>query len=83
MKAADFESAASTNSATRAGSFKGCNVTTFCSIEKAKILNKFSKLFAAILFRQENRPENIEYSFENLHCYKAQDFIPFQLSIHL
>lgn len=42
VKAADFESAASTNSATRAGSFKGCNVTTFCSIVNTEFLNKFS-----------------------------------------
>ena len=41
MKAADFESAASTNSATWAGSFKGCNVTTFSSIENKEFLNKF------------------------------------------
>jgi hypothetical protein len=50
LRTADFESAASTNSATRAGSFKGCNVTTFCSIAKAGILNKFSKIICSNSF---------------------------------
>jgi hypothetical protein len=46
LRTADFESAASTNSATRAGGFKGCNVTTFCSIVKNLVLNKFQIIYS-------------------------------------
>jgi hypothetical protein len=50
VKAADFESAASTNSATRAGGFKGCNVTTFYSIVNRQFPNKFSKIICSKIF---------------------------------